>query len=262
MSRQRYRPVIITIVVVLAVILINSLAFNGKITDPLISLFSRPLGYMWSNLGFLQAFSRDIAEWRVLSEENDRLKNENQFLTARLAIQEEIQLENSYLRNALELPPQTKKQLSEAGIFGIVFGPEGHRALLNKGESDGVKIGSIVITSQGEIVGSVEEVMPKTSRVRLVQDRSFEITASVVGRPTVGIIRGAGEGDLLLELVTQGDPIIEGDIITSSGADRYPGGLVLGTVSHVVESETSLFKEVRVEPAFKNPAPMKVFFIR
>lgn len=262
MSRQRYRPIIVTIAVVLAVILVNSLFLNGRVTDPLISLFSRPLEYVWNRLGFLQALGRSVAEWRTLSEENKKLKDENNLLTSRLALQEEIERENSYLRNALELSPQTKRQISEAGIFGIVFGPEGHRALLNKGESDGVKAGSIVITSQGAIVGSIEEVMPKTSRVRLVQDPSFEITASIVGRSTVGIVRGAGEGDLLLELITQGDAITEGDKVTSSGADRYPGGLVLGTVSYVVESETSLFKEVRVTPAFKNPAPMKVFFIR
>ena len=262
MSRRRYRPIIITIAVILTVVLVNSLALNGRVTDPLIKIFSRPLGYIWKKLTILQTFSRNVAEWSRLSKENSRLKDENELLTGRLALQEEVERENSYLRDALNLPSQIKSELSEVGIFGIVFGPEGYRMLLNKGESDGVKIGSMVITPQGAIVGSVDEVASKTSRVRLLQDPAFEITASIIGRSTVGIVMGSGENGLRFELVAQGDEIAEGDTVISSGADQYPGGLVLGTVSHVVKNETSLFKEVRIAPAFKNPAPMKVFFIR
>ncbi len=262
MSRTRFKPILITIAVIVAVILINVIAFNGRITDPLVRLISRPSQYIWSKLTFLQVFGRNITDWRRLSEDVTRLKDENSQLIGRLALQEDIERENSYLRDVLNLPAQTKSELSEAGIFGIVFGPEGYRTLLNRGELDGVKVGSVVITPQGALVGSIEEVMSKTSRVRLVQDPGFEITTAIIGRSTVGIAKGYGEQGLLLELIAQGDAITEGDIVISSGADRYPGGLVIGTVNHVTESETSLFKDIRITPAFRNPAPMKVFFFR
>lgn len=253
---------ILTAAVMGAAILINSVFFSGRFTDPLIRLVSRPLGYVWGKFTPFQSLSYAIINWKDLSKENKRLKEENGALIGRLAQQEEIEHENSYLRDALDLPGRIKTQLAEAGTFGIVFGPEGYRALLNRGEADGVRLGAIVTTAQGAIVGSVAEVLSKTSRVRLVQDVAFEITASVVGKSTVGIVKGSRENGLKFELVAQGDSIAEGDVVISSGADRYPGGLVLGTVSHVVESETSLFKEVKITPAFKNPVPMKVFFIR
>lgn len=261
MSRFPKNTILVTLGILVLGVALNAAFFDGRASEPLIRLFGRPAGFVWSRLAFTRNLAQNIASWRSLAREADSLREENSRLTALLAQIQEIERENEDLRAALELPASIRRELLDADIFGITLGTEGYRALLNKGRAEGIASGMAVITSGAALVGVVEELGQHTARIRLVQDPTFEITAGILDRPTVGLARGLGSQGLALDLIVQNDAVAEGDVIVSSGTDQYPPGLVIGTVSHVEENSNQLFKTVRIAPAMRDLTPTRVFVI-
>jgi cell shape-determining protein MreC len=70
-----------------------------------------------------------------------------------------------------------------------------------------------------------------------------------VGSDVAGLARSDGKGSVLLDLVQKDEQVDEGARIVTSGDDRYPAGLIIGTVRSVDDDAATLFQIVRVAPA-------------
>ena len=138
-----------------------------------------------------------------------------------------------------------------AGIFNISLAADGYQALINKGSTSGIMVDQTVISPAGELIGRVIVVFSTSSRIMLVTDPNFSVTARVLNGQTSGIARGALADGLNLELVTQADIISEGDTIVTTGDDLIPAGLIIGVVRQVGNNETQLFKKVNINPSLQ-----------
>jgi rod shape-determining protein MreC len=212
------------------------------------------IGSAWSAALFndssrLHGFISALTNWRNLASENEDLKAKLQDKTASMAVAGQLQRENEQLRLALGLAAKTKQTIIPASIYNISLAPDGYTALINKGANNQVIVGNIVIGEHNILVGTVQAVFPNSARVVLISDPSFKVTVLVMGGQTKGIAHGVLDKGMILDLVVQGDEIKDGDTLISSGDDMIPGGLIVGTVSHVESNNAKLFKQVNIIPA-------------
>ncbi len=190
-----------------------------------------------------------INQWRSLAEENASLRAEADKYVAAQAMLQSAQAENDALRKTLGLSAQLKRKLIPAGMFDVSLAPTGYQALINKGKDANFAVGQAVATPDGILIGKISAVFSHTAQVTLVTDPSFSATVKVLSGTASGILRGALSDGLRLDLITQSDPITEGDKLVTTGNDLVPGGLVVGVVRNVQANDTQLFKKVSVNPA-------------
>lgn len=201
--------------------------------------------------GQVREWFRYIKQWKDLSVENARLRDLMAHYVSTTAVIESLQIENETLKKTAGLAARLKKTLLPAGIFNISFAPDGYRALINKGSTNGVMAGQTVISPAGELIGKVVVVFSTSSRVMLMTDSNFSVTGRVLNGQTSGIARGALADGLNFELVTQADIISEGDTIVTTGDDLIPAGLIIGIVRRVENNDTQLFKKVNISPSIQ-----------
>jgi rod shape-determining protein MreC len=239
----------ILVILFLGIALLDAYALHGRVANFFTRGIATPASYLWEKTRVVTAWTNGIKGWGSLIQENNDLKRTAADLTARAAKVDELERENEFLRSAGKISARLPVHLIPAGIFAIGTDAAGHHALLNVGRDEGIMVGDVVVAGEGALVGQVQEVLAATARVRLVTDPGFEITGRVMGGLTTGIVRGNLSHGLVFDLIAQEDVVIEGDFIISSGNDRFPAGLVIGTVEHVAVNEGKLFKDVRITPA-------------
>jgi rod shape-determining protein MreC len=189
-----------------------------------------------------------------------RVQKENQRL------QEDVfrlNQENSLLRSILRTYKTEKEMLGllhqlEGGILSArVVGLDASNIwkslVINKGSLDGVKKDMVVLDKKGHLVGRVvDPVTFKQSRVQMITDSQSGVHVVPQEKNIPGVINGTGNGQCMLEFILATDnSIAEGDRLITTGLDGiYVPGVLVGHVVSVVEN-ISLFKEIKVEPAFK-----------
>jgi rod shape-determining protein MreC len=194
--------------------------------------------------------------------ENENLTKKNLGLLSRLADYENLESENEFLRKVLNISPRLRNEIAYANIYQFQLGLDGYDVLLNKGVSDGITEGDVIITEEGVLVGHIEKAYTDFSRVLAISDTDFSVTAEILNSDIVGIARGALGQGLYFDLIVQSDSIKEGDIVVSSGMDLIPPALIVGTVSYVETKDTDLFKKVKIKPAMGEVRIGRVLIIR
>jgi cell shape-determining protein MreC len=70
-----------------------------------------------------------------------------------------------------------------------------------------------------------------------------------------GLIRhGEGEGSLVLDYVAKESDVRQGDVIVTAGTQSkrypslFPGGIQIGVVTSVGQSDTALYKQIQISP--------------
>ena len=250
------------ITIFLAAGLLVFLVYFARTAVDRVSLFlqeARVLTY--AKLSFIGNFVSTLNGIAALTGENIELKEENKNLLSLLASQAELEEENYFLREALNLPTLEERKLHEAEIFDFQFTPDGYSLFINKGESDGIEKGLIVITSSGILVGAVDEVFKNYSRVVTVTNLKFKVTIKILLKNISGIANGASKEGVFLDFISQNDEVIEGDMVVTSGTDIFPPGLIVGKISRVSSNSGNLFKDVKVEPTMTEVNLSRVLII-
>ena len=215
---------------------------------PHVSLGNGQVAKFFNKLSWFRSVAGNITKWSSLSKENSELKISLQAVTADSAELSQIQRENDQLRKALGLSSRTHRSIIPGSIYNLSLAPDGYTALINKGIQDNVADGDIILDEHRVLIGIVQHIFTNSSRITLISDPVFKVTAIVLGGQTKGIAKGALSNGMVLDLVIQSDEIKEGDKLVTSGDDVIPAGLVIGTVQHVESSSAKLFKEVSVRP--------------
>lgn len=262
MKKISAKSVIFLFAVIISVAMLNRFLFKGRLSDFALRPVKASASYVFSRASALRQTGRQIGTIRSLTLENIRLTEENQKLTAGLAGLKELEDENRFLRKSMELAEKHPRRLVYGNIFSLSLAPAGYEMLLNKGRSDGVSVDDIVVSDQGVLIGQVKEVLARSSRVRLVTDPAFAVTAKVLAADTSGIAKGDLDKGILLDLIVHADPIKQGDTIVTSGNDLIPPGLLIGTVRSVDENQSKVFKSVRIKPALDETILGRVLIIK
>lgn len=243
------KTLIFLLIFVIAGILVDKYFLGRNINSLSTAIIQKPVAYVFSAIENAGFFSRGLLKLKNIITENEHLKKENFILLSKIANSEDLKSENDFLKKALNISTRLNSEVAYANIYYFQLGLDGYDALLNKGANDGINEEDIIISEAGILIGRVEMVYPKFSRILVVNDPDFNVTARVLNSNTSGIVKGALDQGLYFDLIIQSDLIKEGDVVVSSGIDLILPNLIIGTVSHVETEDTELFKKVKIKPA-------------
>lgn len=219
-----------------------------------------PAGYLHSKLLAVGNYGR--AWWRAgqLAEENRRWREENNRLLAEAADANRLQGENELLRGQLAVSRRLTRQLRLAKIFASQSGPLLSTLLIDQGERAGLAPGMAVVDGGNILIGNVAEVYLHSALVWRLDDPRSQVSVRLGKPDVIGRLRG-GAGGLTVELITNQESVAVGDLVTTSGLDRLPAGLAIGTVSQTDLRGGNLFWDIRVEPRYRRPVQPEIFVI-
>jgi len=172
-------------------------------------------------------------------------------LSARSQQVEQLKFENQTLRQLMGLSSNISTPSQAAEILFDVPDPYNQRLVLNKGQVDGVVLGSPVIDAGG-VIGQITRLLPMTAEVTLLTDhqQSIPVLNSRTGS------RNITNGDMLegvpmieLKFVPASADVKEGDLLITSGIDGvYPAGLQVARISHIERRVDISFARIHAKP--------------
>ncbi len=212
----------------------------------------------------VRAAAGGAAEWsssrRALLDENRRLRETAESLEADLLRLRGVERDRDRLLaffGAHKAPPAGTLPASlvaveSAGLF--------RSALLDRGESDGVVPGGVVVAADG-LLGRVVAVGAGSARVQLLSDRVAAAGVLLVRQGRAAVARGDGRGGATILYVPMIEAVEPGDPVVTTGTDGlYPSDLPVGRVSSVTRSG-SLFWEIQVTMAADPAKSARVFVL-
>jgi rod shape-determining protein MreC len=203
-------------------------------------------------LGSVAHLAETVRQAGELRAQNTAYRQEMDRLQALVIQMRELELENEDLRRLLDLRQRTTLG-SLLSVNVIAQDPLSivQAVTVDRGSGDSVVVGAPVITWRG-LVGRIVEVYPSAARVLLITDVNSAVSARIQDPDsrTTGIVRGTGDGRLLLQYVPRTDPLRTEDVaITSGTGGTFPSGLVIGRVLQARQKDVDVFQEALLEPA-------------
>ncbi|HXF50587.1 MAG TPA: rod shape-determining protein MreC [Dehalococcoidia bacterium] len=193
----------------------------------------------------------DYSDRQRLADENARLRADLERLSVELARLRESEARVETLEELLGVRSAFP---DETFIAATVTGrsPDALKRvlILNRGASDGVREGMVVLSEGKSLVGSVSKVTANHAWVTLVTDPSSAVSAVVQESRAAGVVVGSHDGERMeMQYVRQGLAVHEGDtVITSGEGGKTPPGLVIGKVTSAHANEQDLFQQITVQP--------------
>jgi rod shape-determining protein MreC len=191
----------------------------------------------------------DFTDAGAISDENARLREENERLTTELARARSDQQQQQQLA---DLESVRREFPNDAFLAASIVARDASNSrqvvAIDAGSSDGVKDGMIVVSEGRSLVGTVTDVFDDYAWVTLITDPRSAVSAIVQESRAEGVVAGNYDGSLIMEFVGQGAAVKEGDFVTTSGiGGGYPPGIVIGRVASVEKNEQDLFQQVDVD---------------
>lgn len=187
-----------------------------------------------------------------LATQNQVYRDEIDRLQAAVVQMREVEVENRDLRELLGLRERAPLG-SLLSVDVIARDPLGavQAVTIDRGSDDGIRVNLPVITWKG-LVGRVVEVHPTSSKVLLITDVNSAVSVRIQDPSSraTGVIRGVGDGRLLLQYVPRTDLLRTDDVALTSGIGGiFPSGVLVGRVLQVRQRDVEVFQEALVEPA-------------
>lgn len=180
-------------------------------------------------------------ENKALHRTLEELKGENNLLREQGALAERLQVMLDYKKSS-------PHQLIAAEVIGREPSHWFKSIIINRGESEGIRVDMGVITPQG-IVGKVIKTGPRYAQVLLMTDRNSAVAAMVQRTRDEGIVQGVEQGTVRLKYLPHFSEVAVGDAVVTSGLEgSFAKGLKIGQVDDVEKKEHELFLEVKMTP--------------
>jgi rod shape-determining protein MreC len=192
-----------------------------------------------------------------VKRENSRLKAEVNRLRQEALQGESAQQQNDQLRNLLRFidSPRFPSDYSAVNTRIISWASEfDQQVVIAAGSDDGIRQDTPIVTRDG-LVGRVTDVTGSAAQVTLLTDENSAVPARDQTTRASGLVRhGQGEGSLLLDFVPKEANVKAGDVIVTAGTrskqypSLFPGGIPIGVVTSVGQSDTALYKQIQLDP--------------
>lgn len=164
---------------------------------------------------------------------------------------EQLTLENSRLRQLLNLRERVTTSWQAAQVLYDAGDPYTHRVVIDRGSLDNISAGSPVLDESG-VLGQVTRVYPMVSEVTLVTDRdqAIPVLNTRTGARAVAFGDPALRASALeLRFMAGNADVQPGDLLTTSGVDGvYPPGLPVAKVEKVDRRVNSAFARITCTP--------------
>ena len=191
-----------------------------------------------------------FGDTRDLTLDNEALRAENERLTAEVArLHEDTARLEEFERLLGTRDALSQHEFLVADVVSSDPTSGRRRVAINKGRSDGLRVGMPVVTEGSTLVGTVTKVESNHAWITLVTDVDSAVSSHVLESRAQGVVAGTYDGAMKMEFVDQNADVNEGDRIVTSGlGGTYPEGLVAGRVTRVGGNPQELFQSVTVAP--------------
>ena len=162
------------------------------------SPFERLLTGMFRPVANLVSDAGNVSD---LEAENSRLRIEMERLTTEnINLQQDAQRARD-LEEALKLTQGDKNETRvAANVVHRDYSPFTAVVLIDKGTSSGVRVGSVVVSAQGTLMGTVTKATANQAFVRLISDSKSKVAAEDLQTQASGIVTGTADRGLSFDL--------------------------------------------------------------
>lgn len=183
------------------------------------------------------------------SKENAELVGKVAVLENQIFELSEVQKENERLKQLLQFGKEIPREKVLAQVTGWDSSNEFKVLRINKGQDDGLKVMSPVITING-LVGYVYRLSSNYSDILTILDQNNRVDAIVSRTRSHGIVEGISSFKCRLKHVVRTENIEDGDEVVTAGLGNiYPKGIKIGIVSNVDKENFGMTQEIEITPA-------------
>lgn len=188
------------------------------------------------------------------SSEINALKEQNLSLTEKLVADKKLRDENAALRDQFQTENSNTKQLLPVRITGMpeflpgVSLPE--YLVIDRGIKDRIRVGQVVVYKD-TLIGIVVHVNTSFSQVTLMTNAASATTARTMNTSALGVAKGLGNGEMILDNVTMSDHLEKDDMVVTNGDQKadgtgFPSGLVIGKITSVEKNPSAIFQKAKI----------------
>ena len=177
------------------------------------------------------ALNKENEQIRILQEERQKLIADNKFLRQK----------NQKTQRFIEEEKIYQNETIPAKVILRVNTITSSSLTINKGAGDGMKIGNPVVKNNN-LIGQLEEVNYKSSRVKLLNDINSNIPVTIGELSTQAIFSGdpSSKSKFNIQYLPKNFLLKSGDSIYTSNIDGIlKKGILVGTVSNVKYDEST-----------------------
>lgn len=199
---------------------------------------------------FITWFSKPSDNKRI-----QQLEQENAALQKQLVNQTQLQNENNALRDQFQTTSPQPSTLLPAQVIGALHFIPGVTSLesiiIDKGKKDAIKIGQTVVY-KNNVVGKISTISDHMAVVLLVSNTSLSFPAKTSQTNALGILRGKGNGEMILEQVVLSDTLKTTDVVVpfldATGQNTsFAPNLIVGKIVSVDKKTSNLFQQAQVK---------------
>ena len=253
----RRRGIVFTVLIAITLLM---MAFSS---NPAVREVQNGIGFAFRPIqGALDQVAGGVASVATAVTEIDRLRTDNAALrdtNSRLetenARSEELKRENDVLTGLLQLRSGFEFKTAAAAVIGRESSEFRRTVTLDKGTSDGITVGDVVIASGGALAGRVTEVVADSSTVTLLTDSESTVIGQLVPTAATGEVVGQLGGVLVMNQIDAGERIGLGDEVVTAGIELasgirspYPKGLLIGQVVDVKGDANDVVQTAFLQP--------------
>ena len=216
---------------------------TAVVIEPVYRLASLPVDGM-------HALGVAFADRRMLTEQNQRLREDLLLANAKLNRMAAVAQQNERLKELLDTQHSLDLHVQLAHVIGIDLGAYRYRMMINLGARDGVKAGQPVIDAHG-VMGQVIDVLPTSAVIMLVTDpdHALPVVIERTGLRTVAYGSRNGEQLTLPTIPMAADVRVGDKLLTSGLGGRFPQGFPVGEIRSVGPAATGMFLEAHALPS-------------
>jgi rod shape-determining protein MreC len=183
------------------------------------------------------------------SKENIGLKRDISDLNDQIFRLQQLDKENQRLKQLLQFGTEVPMKRILAQIVAWDATSDFKMIRVNKGHRDGVRLQSVVVTSDG-VVGYVYRVSDHYADILTILDTTMRVDAMIERLRVHGILEGLGSNRGMIKYVTRTDPVVLSDLVITSGfGNIFPKGLKLGHVTRIERESYGITQYIEVEPS-------------
>lgn len=198
------------------------------------------------------------------------LTDENIALEKKLVDQNKLIADNKALLDQFQTQNPKSTSLIPANVIGApnfipgISVPEG--LIIDRGEDDGIKIGDAVVYKDN-LIGKINKISKNVSEVMLITSSAFSFTVKTLETKSLGIAKGQGGGEIILDNVLLSDNLKKGDVVVTKGDinDKGEGlapNLVVGKIQSINKNPSDLFQKAEIQTGIDVTRLQKVFVIQ
>jgi rod shape-determining protein MreC len=253
LNRPRY---IVLILVVLLVIGLLELPAQSvaRLKMAIASLYLPLFGLSISAHSAADRAGNAVVPRGELVKENERLREENQQLRARIVQYDEVARENGQLRQLVGWRKQVPWKLKLGRVIGRDAANWWKSARIDLGSRDGIQRDYPVMTVDG-LVGRVSSVAETWSQIIILGDPDLRVSAVVQESRETGIILAGRSSSAMnnfvdLAYLSSNSAVKPGQLVYTSGdGGIFPRGILIGRVVEAYTVHDELATEARVQIA-------------